>query len=317
MHKLKKNKKKIISIQANNLNQINFKTDTTLLLSIEAQKRGYKIFWYETKNLSLKNKKIYAKGFFVKLSEKKKDFYDILKSTELDLSKSKYLLIRQNPPFNMEYVMSTLYLEKLIDKVRVINNPTAVRNISEKFYSSKFLRFMPPTIFSKNIETILRFYKKHKIIVIKPIDGHGGNDILFLKNKFKISKISKYLDKKGHVMVQKFIPAIKKGDKRVFIINGKVCGAIKRIPPKNSILSNISQGGKAFSTQLSANEKKISNIVGNDLIKNNIYFAGIDFVSGYLIGDINVTSPTGLTQYKDLTGINLAKTFWSNLPKLK
>ena len=102
-----------------------------------------------------------------------------------------------------------------------------------------------------------------------------------------------------------------------FIINGKVCGAIKRIPPKNSILSNISQGGKAFSTQLSANEKKISNIVGNDLIKNNIYFAGIDFVSGYLIGDINVTSPTGLTQYKDLTGINLAKTFWSNLPKLK
>ena len=217
----------------------------------------------------------------------------------------------------MEYVMSTLYLEKLIDKVRVINNPTAVRNISEKFYSSKFLRFMPPTIFSKNIETILRFFKKHKIIVIKPIDGHGGNDILFLKNKFKISKISKYLDKKGHVMVQKFIPAIKKGDKRVFIINGKVCGAIKRIPPKNSILSNISQGGKAFSTQLSANEKKISNIVGNDLIKNNIYFAGIDFVSGYLIGDINVTSPTGLTQYKDLTGINLAKTFWSNLPKLK
>ena len=213
---MKKNKKKIISIQANNLNQINFKTDTTLLLSIEAQKRGYKIFWYETKNLSLKNKKIYAKGFFVKLSEKKKDFYDILKSTELDLSKSKYLLIRQNPPFNMEYVMSTLYLEKLIDKVRVINNPTAVRNISEKFYSSKFLRFMPPTIFSKNIETILRFYKKHKIIVIKPIDGHGGNDILFLKNKFKISKISKYLDKKGHVMVQKFIPAIKKGDKRFY-----------------------------------------------------------------------------------------------------
>ena len=314
---MNKNKKKIISIQANNLKHINYNTDTTILLSIEAQSRGCEIFWYETKNLSLKNKKIYANGYFVEFNENNKNFYKVLKKTELDLSKSDYLLIRQDPPFDMEYVISTFYLEKLVDKVKIINNPRAVRNISEKFYSSKFSRYMPPTIFSNNIKTIFNFYKKYKRIVIKPIDGYGGNDILFLNNKFIKNKLTRYLKKKGHVMVQKFIPDIKKGDKRVFIINGKVQGAIKRIPPKNSILSNISQGGKAFPTQLSYKEKKISNIIGKDLKKNNIYFAGIDFVSGYLIGDINITSPTGLKQYRELTGINLSKVFWNNLSKLK
>ena len=308
-----KKKQKILSVQANALSSINIKTDTTLLLCSEAQKRGFKIFWYETKNLSIQNTRVFAKGYFVNFSNEKKVFYKIIKKTELDLSKSDYLLVRQNPPFNMDYVISTLYLEKIINSVKIINNPISIRNVSEKFYSTKFFRFMPPTIFTKNLQKINTFHKKYKKVVLKPIDGYAGKEILFLNKKLNKSKINQYLSRKGHVMVQKFLPQVEHGDKRVFIINGKVCGAIRRIPKKNSILSNLSQGGKAVSTKLNYKENRISKIIAKDLLKNKIYFAGIDFVAGYLIGDINVTSPTGLPQYKELTGTNLAKVFWNNL----
>ena len=308
-----KKKQKILSVQANALSSINIKTDTTLLLCSEAQKRGFKIFWYETKNLSIQNTRVFAKGYFVNFSNEKKVFYKIIKKTELDLSKSDYLLVRQNPPFNMDYVISTLYLEKIINSVKIINNPISIRNVSEKFYSTKFFRFMPPTIFTKNLQKINTFHKKYKKVVLKPIDGYAGKEILFLNKKLNKSKINQYLSRKGHVMVQKFLPQVEHGDKRVFIINGKVCGAIRRIPKKNSILSNLSQGGKAVSTKLNYKENRISKIIAKDLLKNKIYFAGIDFVGGYLIGDINVTSPTGLPQYKELTGTNLAKVFWNNL----
>ena len=313
---MKKNQK-IISVQADPIEKINIITDTTFLLLLEGQNRGYKIFWYQTNGLSLANNKIYAEGNFVKLNKNYKKFYKKEKQTELDLSKSEYLLIRQNPPFNMDYINSTLYLEKIKKSVRIINSPIAVRNISEKFYSSKFIKYMPPTIFTRNINKILKFYKKHKKIVVKPMNGYAGKNIVFLNKRFNKKNISKYLKKSGHVMVQKFLPSIKYGDKRVFIINGRVMGAIKRVPAKKSILSNISQGGTAVKTKLNIKETTISKKIAKDLIKNKIFFSGIDLVSGYLIGDINITSPTGLPQFKNLTGINLAIDFWNNAKNLK
>ena len=312
LHNLEK-KQKIVAVQANNLSTIKINTDTTFLLCLEAQRRGFRIFWYNTNQLTLNNKKVSANGFFIKLLENKKKFYIKIKNLELDLSKAKYLLIRQNPPFNLEYINSTLYLEKLSSHTKIINNPIAIRNISEKFYSSKFFRYMPPTIFTKDINKINKFYKKYKQLVIKPINGYAGKDIMFINKNFNKKRVSLYLKKIGHAMIQKFLPMVKKGDKRVFIINGKVCGAIKRVPSKNSILSNLSQGGTAINTTLNLNELKIAKIVAKDLRKNNIYFAGIDFVSGKLIGDINVTSPTGLPQYKQLTGKDLSKYFWNGL----
>ena len=312
LHNLKK-KQKIVAVQANNLSTIKIDTDTTFLLCLEAQRRGFRIFWYNTNQLTLNNKKVSANGFFIKLLENKKKFYIKIKNLELDLSKAKYLLIRQNPPFNLEYINSTLYLEKLSSHTKIINNPISIRNISEKFYSSKFFRYMPPTIFTKDINKINKFYKKYKQLVIKPINGYAGKDIMFINKNFNKKRVSLYLKKIGHAMIQKFLPMVKKGDKRVFIIKGKVCGAIKRVPSKNSILSNLSQGGTAINTTLNLNELKIAKIVAKDLRKNNIYFAGIDFVSGKLIGDINVTSPTGLPQYKQLTGKDLSKYFWNGL----
>ena len=308
--------KKIVAIQSDKLKDINIKTDTTILLALEAQKRGYSVIWYETKDLNLINSKTIVYGKIVKFYENKKNFYKVVNKQKFNLAKVKYVLIRQNPPFNMDYINSTHFLDNINSK-KIINNPTAIRNVSEKFFSSNFLKFMPKTIFTKNILEINSFLNKNKRIVVKPIHGYAGKNILFISNKLQKKKISTYVNKFGHVMVQKYLHKVKKGDKRVFIINGKVKGAIRRKPKKGSNLSNISQGGVAYSTKLNAKELKISKIVARSLVKNNIFFAGIDFVDGYLIGDINVTSPTGLPQYKILTGINLAEYFWDELEKLK
>ena len=308
--------KKIIAIQADKINSINIKTDTTFQLVLEAQKRGYRIFWYETKDLNLLNKKVIVKADQIKFFDNSKNYFKKINQINLDLSKTKFVLMRQNPPFNMDYITATFYLE-FLKKTKVVNNPKSVRNISEKFYSINFLKMMPPTIFTENIQEIKKFLKKNRKIVIKPIHGFAGKNILFIQNRLNISLISRYLKSFGTVMVQKYLPSVIKGDKRIFIINGKVCGAIQRIPSKGSILSNISQGGTAVKTKLNLKEKKVANIIAKELKKENIFFAGIDLVSGYLIGDINVTSPTGLPQYKELTGINLAKNFWDQLENLK
>jgi len=308
---------KIIAIQANSVDLINIETDTTLQLALEAQKRSYQIYWYETKDLSLIKGKVYAKAKKVIFFENRKKYFKILKYINLDLSKANYILIRQNPPFNMDYITSTLYLENIPKKVKILNNPISVRNISEKFYSINFLKFMPPTIFTKDLKLIKKFFKENNKIVIKPIHGYAGKDILFIDRNFNEKIIKRYIKKIGHVMVQKFLPLVKHGDKRVFILNGKVKGAIRRVPSKGSILSNISQGGSALKTKLNKKELNISKVIAKKLKKNNIFFAGIDLISNYLIGDINVTSPTGLPQYKDLTGINLAENYWDEVKKLK
>ena len=308
---------KIIAIQANSVELINIETDTTLQLALEAQKRSYQIYWYETKDLSLLKGKVYAKAKKVIFFENRKKYFNILKHVNLDLSKANYILIRQNPPFNMDYITSTLYLENIPKKVKILNSPISVRNISEKFYSINFLKFMPPTIFTKDLELIKKFYKENSKIVIKPIHGYAGKDILFIDRNFNKNIIKRYIKKIGHVMVQKFLPLVKHGDKRVFILNGKVKGAIRRVPSKGSILSNISQGGSALKTKLNKKELYISKVIAKKLKKNNIFFAGIDLISNYLIGDINVTSPTGLPQYKNLTGINLSKNYWDEVKKLK
>jgi glutathione synthase len=172
---------------------------------------------------------------------------------------------------------------------------------------------MPDTIFTKDINEINKFFSKNKKMIIKPIHSFSGNDIHLFQNKINTKLITNFIKKHGHIMCQKFLPKIKFGDKRVFIINGKVCGAISRVPKKGSFLSNMSKGAIPISVKLTKLENKISNLIGKDLKKNDIYFSGIDFIDQKLNGDINVTSPTGLKSFYDLTNINLAKIFWKGL----
>ena len=304
-------KNKIVAIQGDNLTKLNYQNDTTILLAIEAQIRGARIFYYEPKNLFIKNSTVYAKGNFIELFEKKR-FYKVLSKKIIKLEKTSYLLIRQDPPFDLNYITTTYFLDRL-KNVKIINNPTSIRSISEKLYSFEFKKFMPKTIFSSILKDIIIFIKKNRHVVLKPIHGHSGNDILFLNNKFSEASLKKYVKKHGYIMCQKFLPGISSGDKRVFIIGGKVVGSISRVPRKGSFLSNLSKGGSAKTTKLTKKEKYISNLVAKKIYKDGIYFAGIDLISEKLIGDINVTSPTGLKNYLDLTGINLAKIFWKNL----
>jgi glutathione synthase len=171
---------------------------------------------------------------------------------------------------------------------------------------------MPRTIFTQNIDEIKNFFRIYKKVIIKPIHSYGGNDIHLL-NKFNSKLINQFIKKHDHIMCQKFLPKISKGDKRVFLINGKVCGAISRVPKQGSFLSNMSKGAKPISIKLTKTEKKVSKLIAKDLKKENIFFAGIDFIDQKLNGDINVTSPTGLKTLYDLSGVNLAKIFWKEL----
>ena len=303
---------KIVAIQGNHPSKLNPVSDTSIFLGNEIQNKNYKIFYYEPKDLSIIKSKVVAKGFFIKFNYAQKRFFKILKKCSLDLTKCKFILIRQDPPFNLEYISTTYILDTIRHKVKILNNPTSIRNVSEKLYSARYQKYMPSTIFTKNINEIKKFFKKNSSVILKPIHSYSGNDVHLL-NKFDSKLINSFIKKHDHIMLQKFLPKISKGDKRVFIINGKVCGAISRIPKKGSILSNMSKGAIPINIKLSKHENRISKLIAKDLKKENIFFAGIDFIDQKLNGDINVTSPTGLKTHFDLSGINLAKIFWKEL----
>ena len=303
---------KIVAIQGDIPSKLNPETDTSIFLANEIQNKRYKIFYYEPKNLSIINSKVVAKGYFITINYNQKKFFKVLKKKTLELVKCKFILIRQNPPFNLEYISTTYILDSIKTKVKIINDPTSIRNISEKLYSSRYQKYMPNTIFTQNINEIKAFFKKNKKVILKPIHGYSGNDIHLL-TRFKSNLVKRFIKKNGHIMCQKFLTKINKGDKRVFVINGKLCGVISRIPKKGSFLSNMSKGAKVVNTKLTKVEKQISNLIAKDLKKENIFFAGIDLIDQKLNGDINVTSPTGIKTYYDLSGKNLAKTFWKEL----
>lgn len=302
---------KIVAIQGNHPSTLNPITDTSIFLANEIQDK-YKIFYYEPKNLSIINGKVIAKGYYISFNYSSKKFFKIIKKQNLNLENCKFILIRQDPPFNLEYISTTYILDHLKKKVKIINDPSSIRNISEKLYSAKYKKFMPNTLFSQDLSEIKKFFSKNNEVIIKPIHSYSGNDILLLK-KFDKKKIKKFIKIHDHIMLQSFLPKIEKGDKRVFIINGKVVGAISRIPKKGSYLSNMSKGAMPVNTKLTNKEMVISKKIAKDLKKENIFFSGIDFIDQKLNGDINVTSPTGLKTLFDLSNINLAKTFWNEL----
>ena len=303
---------KIVAIQGNHPSILNPLTDTSIFLANEIQKKNYKIFYYEPRNLSILNTKVFANGYFIRFDYKRKKIFKILKKKRLNLKECKFILIRQDPPFNLEYISSTYILDLIKNRVKIINDPTSIRNISEKLYSSRYQKFMPSTIFTQNMDEIKKFLIKYKKVIIKPIHSFSGNDI-HLITKFDTKLINRFIKKHNFIMCQKYLPKIYKGDKRVFLINGKIRGAISRIPKKGSFLSNMSKGAKAVNVRLTKKEIKISQLIAKKLKKENIFFAGIDFIDQKLNGDINITSPTGLKTLYDLSKNNLAKIFWKEL----
>jgi len=306
-----------IAIQMDPLEKINPKEDSTFVIAQEAQRRGYKLFHYSPKDISLKNNTIIAKGCYFKIINQGKKFFKKQKKISINLNQFHCVLVRQDPPFNMEYITATYFLEMLNQKVLVVNNPTEIRNNPEKLSMFNFKNLIPDTLISGDLTEIQNFIKKYKFTILKPLYGNGGEGIEkvtkgSLKNKTIIQRmIKKY---KGAIIAQKFIKEISQGDRRIILIDGEYVGSVARIPKKGSIKANFHAGGSAQRSGLVFKDRKICSKLKPYLKKKGLFFTGIDAIGNYLT-EINVTSPTGMQEINRLDNTRLEKIFWDKLEK--
>ena len=304
-----------VSFQLDEPHSLNFKTDSTLPIIFESQKRGFKNFVFQPHNVFYREREIYALANQIHFKSKLLDSFSLSTPKLLNLNSSNFLFIRQDPPYDMTYLSSMHLLELLNDSVKVVNDPKGIRNAPEKILMLKFPEIIPPTYVGRSRDEIIKFCKKHKTSVMKPLYGNGGESVFLLDKKDKNYNqiIENFLGKSFEpFIVQKFIPEVSKGDKRILIVNGNPIAAIQRIPQKNDIRSNIHVGGAVKKTKLTQNDLKICAVIKSDLIKNNLFFVGIDVIGNYLT-EINVTSPTCIQEIKKLNKIDVAKIIWDEL----
>ena len=301
-----------IAIQMDNIETIDYEFDTSFLIAYEAQLRNYEIFYYNPNDLIIKNGNVQANGYYLKLNLNQNDYFEyISKKTTLDLQDFRFIFLRQDPPFNMNYITSTYILDLLPETTKIINDPTAVRNATEKIFTFNFKEFMPSTIVTKNIKEIQDFLINVGEIITKPLYGNGGVGIhRFNKKNFNPDVLEQYLDLP--IMVQKYIKEINHGDRRLILIDGEYCGSVARLPKDGDIKANFHAGGIPKKTDLVFRDKEIIESIGPQLAKNNLFFVGIDIIGNYLT-EVNVTSPTGIKQINKLNNVNLEKVFWDKL----
>ena len=292
---------------------INF--DSSFLIAIEAQKRNYEIFYYNPQELFYNEGLIQTNGYYIELVENNTEHFKYLsKKISVNLQDFKYIFIRQDPPFDMNYITSTYLLDYLPSNTIVINNPTSIRNFSEKISAFQFKEFMPPTIVSQNIEIIKNFLNSHKDIVTKPLYGNGGEGVYrYTIQDNKLQDMFQNLTILSEPLIaQKYIPEINEGDRRIILIDGEYVGSVARMPMKDSIKANFHAGGTAKKTGLVRRDKEICLALSKFLKENHLFFAGIDIIGDYLT-EINVTSPTGMKQINTLNNIHVEKIFWDKL----
>jgi glutathione synthase len=306
---------KKIAIQMDKIDDIDIDFDSSFLIGIEAQKRNYEIFYYNPQDLFYNEGLIQANGYYVELIESNKQYFKYLsKKICVNFHDFMFIFIRQDPPFDMNYITSTYLLDYLPSKNVVINNPTSIRNFSEKISAFNFKEFMPPTIVTQDVEIIKNFLMSHEDIVTKPLYGNGGVGIY--RHTIKENKLTDMfrgmLVLEEPLMAQKYIPEIKDGDRRLILIDGEYVGSVARMPMKDSIKANFHAGGTAKKTHLIRRDKEICAALSNTLKENQLFFVGIDIIGDYLT-EINVTSPTGMKQINELNNTNLEKIFWDKL----
>ena len=305
-----------VAFQMDDLSVINFKTDSTIALILESQLRGNKNYIYSPKDLFIKNNEVLALSCSLVLDNKDPSKYKCSNKKNINLSNMNIIFIRQDPPYNMAYITS-LHILELIDqeKTKIVNEPKGIRNSPEKILIFDFPKLIPPTIVTRSKKHIVEFLKIHKKAVIKPLYGNGGDNIyLISKNDLNLNQIiESFISKnKEQFMIQKYLPEIIKGDKRIILVNGDPVGAIARVPKNNEIRSNIHVGGSAKKILLSKSDRKICETIGPELRKRKLFFVGIDVIGEYLI-EINVTSPTCIREIKQLSKIDIAKIIWDKL----
>lgn len=282
------------------IEKLHRETDTTLAIMEEVLQRKHAVWTTTVADIFVKDAKPFAR---ISLWKKQKH-------ATLALEKFPVIFMRKDPPFSIDYVMTTSILSLVNPKKSfIINNPAALRNFNEKLGIFQFAKFIPPTIVSKKYSDIITFLKKHEKIVLKPLEGYAGNEIIVLDHKDKNRNV--LLEMLTHretrfIMAQKYLEEVIHGDKRVLLLNGKILGAQNRVAGPFDHRSNISAGGTSHKTRLTQREKKICKVVGKALLSKGIYFAGLDLIGG-CITEINVTSPTGLVKMNEHEGTKLEK----------
>jgi glutathione synthase len=308
-----------IAIQMDPVETIQIAGDTTFALGLEAQKRGYNLWYYTADELSLNEGSIAARGRNVTFYDQAGAHFETGEIETRPLQEFDVILMRQDPPFDMAYITATHLLEMLGPQTIVVNNPAEVRNAPEKLFVMLFPDLMPATLISRDPETIMAFRQKHKDIIIKPLFGNGGAGVFRLQpNDQNLNSLLEifFNASREPVIVQAYLPSVRNGDKRVILIDGKAVGAVNRIPSEGEARSNFHVGGSAAKTELTDRDLEICAAIGPELRRRGLLFVGVDIIGDY-ITEINVTSPTGIREIKQLSNIDIAVMTWDAIESKK
>jgi glutathione synthase len=308
----------VVAVQMDPIENINIDGDSTFAMMLEAQKRGHTLYHYLTQHLSMRgHDRIYAKAHPVRVRAEKGNHYEFGAMETIDLAKTDVVLMRQDPPFDMSYITATHILEHIHPKTLVVNDPAEVRNAPEKLFVTHFPGLMPPTLITTDRAEIDEFRNEFKDIIIKPLYGNGGAGVFRIKpDDENLGSLHEMFTQRSRepMIVQRYEPAVRAGDKRIILVDGKPAGAILRVPAQGESRANMHVGGKAIKTGLTKREIEICEAIGPELSKRGQIFVGIDVIGDWLT-EINVTSPTGIHEVRRFDGTDIAVLIWDAIEK--
>jgi glutathione synthase len=308
-----------VAVQMDPIERINIRGDSTFALLLEAQTRGHALSYYTTDRMAMVQGEVFATVQPLTVRDTVGDHFTLGDSRRVALSKFGVILMRQDPPFDLSYISSTHLLERVQPKTLVVNDPASVRNAPEKMFVNEFPELMPPTLLTRDLGEIKAFRAEHGDIVMKPLYGHGGGAV-FRITRDDLNFGSLYdmfaTTFREPWVVQRFLPEVKDGDKRIILVDGDFAGAVNRIPAADDLRSNMVRGGSPKETELSPREREICKTLGPALRQRGLLFVGIDVIGGWLT-EINVTSPTGIRAIKNLGGVDIAALIWDKIEKMR
>jgi len=301
-----------VALQMDFVETLNIDADSTFVIGLEAQARGYDLFYYHPDQLMMEDGRVLARAQRLSLRRELGDHYTLGQAELTDLSTLDVVWLRQDPPFDMAYLTTTYLLDRIHPATLVVNNPTEVRRNPEKLYIAQFPDLIPPTLVSRDKAAIRAFREKHRDIIVKPLYGNGGWGVFHIapgdENLNTLLEMHMAASREP-LVVQQYIPAVRQGDKRIILIDGEPKGAINRVPPDGEARSNMHAGGRPEPCTLNKRDLEICAAIGPDLRQRGLIFAGIDVIGGYLT-EINVTSPTGLQEIRRFDGVALEQDIW-------
>ena len=306
-----------VAIQMDPIERISIDADSTFALALEAQARGHRLFYYGPRQLSFRDGKVTAPVRPLTVRRVKGDHFSLGEPLAYDLAKADVVLMRQDPPFDMAYITTTHLLERIHPKTLVVNDPREVRNAPEKLFVTMFKELMPPTLITSDLAEIRSFRAEHQDIILKPLYGNGGAGVFRVRpDDENLGSLLEMFTQfyREPIMVQRYLPDVRKGDKRIILIDGEFAGAINRVPAEGEARSNMHVGGRPEAIEASARDLEICRAIGPELRARGLIFTGIDVIGDYLT-EINVTSPTGIQEVKRFGGPDGAALIWDAIER--